>query len=139
MFEIVLPAAVEAEILSPDPHYPSRVYPDSALFEAMVPNFVRPSGPVPPRLRQFGPGESEAIPWAAQLDCPALINDRRPYEHARALQIAAISVPGMIVIARSQEFIPDHVARAILAQAAFHGTSPRLIQEANELLDDLLR
>jgi hypothetical protein len=40
----------------------------------------------------------------------------------------------MVIAARSQQFVPDHVAQAMLRMCAQHGTSPVLIQEALEVL-----
>jgi predicted nucleic acid-binding protein len=66
-----------------------------------------------------------------------LINDRRPSELARNLGLAVVSCPGMIVVARSQQLIPAHMAHAMLRMCAQHGTAPAIIQEASLLLSAL--
>jgi predicted nucleic acid-binding protein len=85
-------------------------------------------------LDRFGAGEAAAIALSRSIDSVLLINDRRPADLARNLGVAVVTCPGMIVVARSQELIPDHVARAMLSMCSQHGTSPLLIDEASRLL-----
>jgi predicted nucleic acid-binding protein len=133
-FGIVVPGAVEAEIRCTDARYPQRLYPDTALFDQVRDQFESPSDPEPTPLDRFGAGEAAAIAVSRSIAAALLINDRRPAEFARNLGLAVVSCPGMIVIARSQQLIADHMAQAMLRMCAQHGTAPALIEEASRVL-----
>jgi predicted nucleic acid-binding protein len=133
VFEVVVPAAVEQEILQPDRVYPDRLYPDTALFQQLRPLLSNPPMAEPPPLPMFGGGEAAAIPLAQELQAALLVNDRRPAAFARNLGVAVVTVPDMIVILRSRELVPDHMARAMLAASQQHGTSPQLVSAAAAL------
>lgn len=133
-FSIVVPSAVEAEIRAADVRYPQRLYPDTALFDQVRDQFERPPSPEAPPIQRFGPGEAAAIAVSRSLGATLLINDRRPAELARNMGLAVVSCPGMIVVARSQQLIPAHMAQAMLRMCVQHGTAPLLIQEASLLL-----
>jgi predicted nucleic acid-binding protein len=136
-FGIVVPRAVDAEIRVIDGRYPRRLYPDTALFDQVRHQFQDPPEPEPAPLDRFGPGEAAAIALSRSINSVLLINDRRPTELARTLGLPVVTCPGMIVVARSQELIPDHVARAMLRMCAQHGTSPALVDEAAILLTEM--
>ncbi len=133
-FGIVVPSAVEAEIRATDTRYPQRLYPDTALFEQVRDQFQSPPDPEPAPLDRFGAGEAGAIALARSMRAALLINDRRPSELARNLGLAVVSCPGMIVLSRSQQLIPPHMAHAMLRMCAQHGTAPSIVQEASLLL-----
>jgi predicted nucleic acid-binding protein len=138
LYGIVVPGQVEQEIRTPDRRYPQRLYPDTALFDQVRRLLLSPPTPEPPAIARFGVGEAAAIPLAETLGATLLINDRRPAEYARGLGIRVITAPGMVVLARSQEFVATHVAEAMLRTCAQHGTSPALVQEASLVLSALL-
>jgi predicted nucleic acid-binding protein len=133
-FTIVVPSAVEAEIRATDTQYPHRLYPDTALFEQVSDQFHSSPQPEPAPLDRFGAGESAAIALSRSMAATLLINDRRPSELARNLGLAVVSCPGMIVVARSQQLIAAHMARAMLRMCAQHSTAPSLIHEASLLV-----
>jgi hypothetical protein len=138
-FTIVVPDHVEAELCHPDALYPTRLYPDSALFEQVRPLLQAPPAPCPPPLGQFGKGEAAAIALAAVHGFALLINDSRPAAFARNMGVAnVVTVPGMVVLARAEGLLGDHQARAMLRACSFHGTSPSLLAEAELLLDALV-
>lgn len=136
-FSIVVPGAVEAEIRACDARYPGRLYPDTALFEQVRDQLLAPPDPEPVPFGRFGAGEAAAIALSQQLGATLLINDRRPSEVARNLGLAVVSCPGMIVIARSQQLVPGHMAQAMLRMCAQHGTSPSIVDAASLLLSAL--
>jgi predicted nucleic acid-binding protein len=136
LFEIVVPRAVEREIMYADRQYPARDYPNTALFREVRELMAEPAEEPPP-LRVFGGGEAAAIPLARQLNATLLVNDRRPVTFARNLGIRVTTVPDMIVFLRSREFIPEHMARAMLTTSQRHGTSPVLVEAAEQLLSAL--
>lgn len=133
-FDMVVPHAVEAEIRATDTQYPQRLYPDTALFEQVCDQFQSPPDPEPTPFDRFGAGEAAAIALSRSTGATLLINDRRPSELARNLGLAVVSCPGMVVLARSQQLIPGHMAQAMLRMCAQHGTAPSIIQEASLLL-----
>jgi predicted nucleic acid-binding protein len=135
LYDVIVPKAVADEIMRPDPMYPQRVYPDRALFEQMLPQMNGTPEDEPTPLRLFGPGEAAAIPLAQRLDCRVLINDRRAAAFARNLGLIVLTVPDVIVVVRSWELLPDHVARALLQAGERHGTSPILVAGAMRALD----
>jgi predicted nucleic acid-binding protein len=136
-FSIMVPGGVETEILATDERYPQRLYPDTALFIQIRGQFLRPPEPEPAPLERFGAGEAAAIALSRSTGGTLLINDRRPAELARNLGLAVVSCPGMIVIARSQQLIPSHMAHAMLRMCGQHGTAPSIVQEASILLTSL--
>lgn len=133
-FTIVVPRAVDTEIRAIDGRFPTRLYPDTALYEQVCDQFQTPPEPEPAPLDRFGAGEASALALASAMETLVLINDRRPATLARNLGLAVVTCPGMIVVARSQELIPDHMAQAMLRMCSQHGTSPSLIEEASLLL-----
>jgi predicted nucleic acid-binding protein len=136
-FRIVVPSAVEAELRATDRQYPRRLYPDTALFEQLRDQFQSPPDPEPAPFDRFGAGEAAAIALSRATGATLLINDRRPSELARNLGLAVVSCPGMVVLARSQQLIPAHMADAMLRMCAQHGTAPSVVQEASLLLSAL--
>jgi predicted nucleic acid-binding protein len=138
LYRIVVPRQVEQEIRIPDRRYPQRVYPDTALFDEVRHLLLSPPTPEPPAIARFGAGEAAAIPLAETLNATLLINDRRPAEYARGLGIRVTTLPGLIVLARSRDYVATHVAEAMLRTCTQHGTSPALVQEASLVLSALL-
>lgn len=95
-FEIVVPRAVEAEILAVQLAAPRREYPDATLFRHLRAQMREAPVSVTP-LRVFGPGEAEAIPLAQALNAVLLINELPATRYAVSLGIQVTSVPGVIV------------------------------------------
>ena len=134
-----MPRAVEREITAPDHLYPARIYPDAALFQELRSLMRDPPEVEPPPLAVFGGGEAAAIALAQLLQLTVLVNDRRAAGFARNLGLAVLTIPDTIVPLRSQELIPDHMARAMLAASRRHGTAPTLVAAASPVLDLLIQ
>lgn len=88
---------MEQEILFRDPDYPQQEYPSATLFRRLRSQMEDPPVDVPEPLATFGFGEAAAIPLAAHLGIPLLMNDWRAVHHARALGIEVFTVPAVIV------------------------------------------
>ena len=136
LFEIVVPHAVEAEILAVHPSAPRREYPYATLFRHLRPQMTGPPEPIPAPLPIFGPGEAEAIPIAHQLGAALLINERRAATYAANLAIPIVTVSAVIVSLRDQEVISDRAARTKLALIQLI-TAPQIMEDALRALDAL--
>ena len=90
-------------------------------------------------MRQFGPGERQALNVA--LDHPdwvLFIDDRRPFEEAIRLGLQAISSPALVVLLARDGAMSATDALAMLARLAGLGRlSPRLIDAATAALQQL--
>jgi predicted nucleic acid-binding protein len=110
LFKIVVPVAVEREILSVQALAPGREYPYATLFRHLrspmldVPTSIEP-------IRQFGRGEAEAIALAAHLELALLINERRAAQYAENLGVSTITVPSVIVVLLARDVISVRAAR----------------------------
>jgi predicted nucleic acid-binding protein len=131
LFEIIVPRAVEAELLGVQASAPSREYPYATLFRHLRSQMSGPPVPTPPSLRLFGAGEAEAIPLALALNARLLINERRAAQYATSLGIEVRTVPGVIVALSAQGVISLRAAR----------TKLRLIESitAREIMGGALR
>jgi predicted nucleic acid-binding protein len=133
LFEIVVPKAVEEEILAGQPGVAAREYPYSTLFRHLKHELRSPTVDVTP-LSVFGRGEAEAIGLATELNAVLLINERPGLQYARNLGLDVASVPSVIVLLRSQGVISDRAARRKLGLIA-PNTAAAIIDEAARALD----
>jgi predicted nucleic acid-binding protein len=133
LFEIVVPKAVEEEILAGQPGVAAREYPYSTLFRHLKHELRSSTVDVTP-LSVFGPGEAEAIALATELNAVLLINERPGLQFARNLGLDVASVPSVIVLLRSQGVISDRAARRKLGLIA-PNTAAAIIDEAARALD----
>lgn len=83
-------------------------------------------------VREFGPGEREAINLALEhRDWVLLMDDRRPLERATALGLKVLCTPVLVVALASEGSISTGEAVATLARlAAMQTVSPTLISVA---------
>jgi predicted nucleic acid-binding protein len=137
LFDMVVPKAVEDEILARQPGSAAREYPYATLFRHLRHALRSPTVEVTP-LSILGPGEAEAIALAAELEAVLLINERPGLQYARNLGLDVASVPSVIVLLRSQGVISDRAARRKLGLIAAN-TAPTMIDEAARALDVLQR
>jgi predicted nucleic acid-binding protein len=133
LFEIVVPKAVEEEILAGQPGVAGREYPYSTLFRHLKQELRTPTVDFTP-LSIFGPGEAEAIALATEPNAVLLINERPGLQYARNLGLDVASVPSVIVLLRSQGVISDRAARRKLGLIA-PNTAAAIIDEAARALD----
>ena len=135
-FRLLVPVAVEAEIMAQDVRDVELLYPYSQLYqlvkEAGHMQALNPSR----KLGLYGKGEDPAISLARERGALLLINDARPYHFARSLGIKSLTVPGFIVFLTSQNRIRVSAALAKLNAIAPH-TSQELMEEARELVQGL--
>ena len=135
LFDIVVPPAVEEEILASQPSAVAREYPYATLFRHLKHELRSPTVVVTP-LSIFGPGEADAIALATELKAVLLINERPGLQYARNLGLDVASVPSVIVLLRSQGVVSDRGARRKLGLIS-PNTSPTIIDEASRALDVL--
>ncbi len=133
LFDIVVPKAVEQEIVARQEGAAVREYPYATLFRHLRPALRSPTVDITP-LRTFGPGEAEAIALAVELKAVLLINERPGLQYARNLGMDVASVPSVIVLLRSQGVISDRAARRKLGLIA-PNTAPPIVEEARRALD----
>jgi predicted nucleic acid-binding protein len=136
LYAIVVPPAVEAEIVSVQPSAPRREFPYSTLFRHLRPQLLDPPQLVPAPLPVFGPGEAQPIPLARELGASLLINERRAATYAANLGIQVISVPAVVLDLHADGVISKRAARTKLALIE-PITSPALIAAARRALDTL--
>jgi predicted nucleic acid-binding protein len=137
LFDIVVPKAVEEEILAGQQGAAAREYPYTTLFRHLRHALRSPTMDMTP-LSIFGPGEAEAIALAVELKAVLLINERRGLQYAQNLGMDVASVPSVIVLLRSQGVISDRAARRKLGLIA-PNTAPAIVEEASRVLDLLSR
>jgi predicted nucleic acid-binding protein len=135
LFDIVVPKAVEEEILAGQLGVAAREYPYTTLFRHLRPALRSPPVDVTP-LSIFAPGEAEAIVLAVELKAVLLINEGPGLQYARNLGLDVASVPSVIVLLRSQGVISDRAARRKLGLIT-PNTAPATIDEASRALDVL--
>ncbi len=109
-----MPRAVIDEVMAQNPEAPGRVYPRQVrLAVALEDGRVQEWDPEQPYPR-FGRGEAACLGVALQHRCHLLLNDRRPYQEALRLGIAAVSVPEVVGILAGRGTISAHTARVWL-------------------------
>lgn len=133
LFGLVVPAAVEAELLATDPDYPTREYAYATLFRQLRGRMEDQPEDAPPPLPQFHSGEAAAISLAQYLTLPLLVNERKAAAYARNHGLMVFTVPMTIVDLRAREVVSDRAARRKLELIASM-TSPAFIAEALSLL-----
>jgi predicted nucleic acid-binding protein len=136
LFQIVVPRAVEQEILAPQIGAPSREYPYATLFRQLRLRMIDPPRDAPPPLTRFGAGEAAAITLAQALGASLLINERRAAAYADNLGIAVVTVPAVVVTLRLRNVISDRAARRKL-ELIEGNTAKELVDEARRVLDRL--
>ena len=136
LFQIVVPRAVESEILAPQAGAPAREYPYATLFRHLRGHMLDPPTNAPAPLGMFGAGEAAAITLAQALDASLLINERRAAAYAESLGIAIVTVPAVIVALRLGGIISDRAARRKL-ELIEDNTAQELMAEARRVLDRL--
>jgi len=133
LFDIVVPKAVEEEILGGQQSAGAREYPYTTLFRQLRQTLRSPTVDITP-LSIFGRGEAEAIALAVELKAVLLMDERPGLRYARNLGMDVASVPSVIVLLRSQRVISDRAARRKLELIA-PNTAPAIIEEALRALD----
>lgn len=98
IFTLVVPRAVEAEILATDPLVATRDYEYRALFRHLRAAMEAAPEPEPEPIPHPDAGEAAAIPVAAALRLPLLVNDRHAIRLARNYDVRTLDVPGLIVL-----------------------------------------
>lgn len=136
-FAMVVPAAVQEEILATQVGHPFREYPYATLFRQLRHRMIDPPADSPPAISRFGPGEAAAIALAGSLPAILLINEHPDAQYARNLGIPVVTVPSFIVTLRGLDLISDRAARRKL-ELIGPVTSPRYITEARQFLDYLV-
>ena len=147
LFDIIVPAAVEAEIMASHPSTPSREYPYATLLrylgdaaggsiaDEFGDKFRKPEVDVSP-LRIFGRGEAEAIALAKRLDVILLINESPGAHYARNMAVEVVTAPAVVVLLRSHGVISDRAARRKLMLIS-PNTASAIIEDALRVLDTL--
>lgn len=136
LFDIVVPEAVEAEILAVQASAPHREYPHATLFRQLRDRFHKPLASSPAPLEHFGPGEAAAIPLALALHAVLLVNEYPAGAYAANMGVQIVTVPTVIVTLRAQDIISPRAAEKKLA--LIEGiTSPRIIEQARRALASL--
>lgn len=70
-------------------------------------------------MNLYGPGERAALSLGRERQWPVLINDMRPHAYARLqLQLDAVSVPELLVLAVYAGWLPKNEALAMLHRIA---------------------
>lgn len=136
MFDVIVPPAVEQEILTPNRKSPLLLYPQQAVFQQLRGLMSSAPGDVPQVVGSFGAGERDAISTALHLQTTLLINDRDPARYAQALQIPVLYVPDFVVLIRTQGLITHARARSMIDLAG-RMTAPPVVTTGLLLLDEL--
>lgn len=134
LFDIIVPRAVEREILAVQHSAPQREYPYATLVRHLRNQMADPPEFTPTPLAIFGAGEAEAIPLAQQMSAALLINERRAAVYASNLNIPIVTVPAVVVALCDQKIISDRAARTKLALIE-PITAPDIIADARRALD----
>jgi predicted nucleic acid-binding protein len=137
-FDVYVSDAVRAEILTPNPRFPSIIYPEAQLFKVFeADGRFQQGNPDPVHvLPLFGCGEAHAIGFAQQREMWVLINDERPRQHALRLGLTAVAVPEFVVLLYDRGFIHSVSARRIM-EAIRPKTSARIMAEVEAVLKSL--
>ena len=130
LYDLIPPRAVEEEIAANDPRFPTGEFPYATLFRHLRDKMSDPPDPGPPPLDVFGAGEAAAIPLAAELSVPLLINESRARKYAANLGLVTITVPTTVVVLyrnrvisnmaawRKLDLLKGNTAAEIIADAA---------------------
>lgn len=115
--ELHAPSAAEKEINSEGP---PRQRPKAALFNAFrAAGMVRITDPRQITVDLYGPGDRAVLSLGRERQWPVLINDSRPHAYARLqLQLDAVSVPELLVLAVYAGWLPKNEALAMLGSIA---------------------
>ncbi len=113
--ELHAPSAVEAEINSAASPVQR---PKAAMFNALrTSGVVRRTDPRQITVNLYGPGDRAVLSLGSERRWPVLINDTRPHAYARLqLQLDAVSVPELLVLAVYAGWLPKNEALAMLRQ-----------------------
>jgi predicted nucleic acid-binding protein len=104
-FRIHYCATVKREIVTTDPAFTKRVYPQAMLFKVMKDDGrLHRKEPQQP-LSRFGAGEAHAMAPAFEHSWWLLTNDSRALRFAEALGIRCVSVPDFCVLLYAEERI----------------------------------
>lgn len=134
LFTLVVPEAVDHELLARNPSFPAREYPYATLFRQLRHHMVDPPEEAPGSLSRFNAGEAEAIPLAQHLRATLLVNERKATTYARNLGLQVLTVPSFIVALRALGVTSDRAARRKLTLIA--ASTPRaFLVEGSTLLD----
>lgn len=128
LHELHAPSAVEGEINS---DVPPRQRPKAAMFNAMrAAGGVRITDPAQVTVSLYGPGDRATLSLGRERAWPVLINDMRPHAYARLqLQLDAVSVPELLVLAVYAGWLPKNEALGMLQRIA-PVTGAKLMQTA---------
>jgi hypothetical protein len=135
-FDLIVPRAVEEELLRPQVGFPTREYAYATLFRQLRGRMTDPPVDAPPPLTRFGAGEAEAITLAAHLGARLLINDYVPAQYARRARLAVRTVPSFVVMLRLRGVISDRAARR-KREIIEPITAREFIADARRVLDTL--
>ncbi|MFH1909108.1 MAG: hypothetical protein ABIL11_17285 [Chloroflexota bacterium] len=130
--------AVEKEIMTTDPEETSLVYPQAMLFKVMKEDGRLHLTEIQQALPLFGIGEAHAISLAREQSWILLINDYRPLQFARSLNIQCVSVPDFCVLLYAEGKITLRAVRGYLHRLALI-TSLALIRRAEAVVDEIAR
>jgi predicted nucleic acid-binding protein len=132
LFRLTIPDAVVAEIRYPVRHLgvPS---PDTAVLEAwLASGQLRRENPKR-SLAWFGPGEAAAIALAEEHGYFLLMDDGRPYQHAKVRGIRVVGTPDLVVMLYDRQQVVLQEARAMLGSLL--GINTRIVGAASTLLE----
>jgi hypothetical protein len=136
LFEIIPPAAVEAEIFAKDPLLPTGEFPYTTLFRHLRDKMVDPPNPEPSPVQALGPGEASALALAAELHLPLLVNEAKAKTFATNLGVPVITVPAVVVALFARGVISANAAWRKL-ELLEHNTAPEILEEAAAALSAL--
>lgn len=111
--ELHAPSVVDAEINSAAPPLQR---PKAAMFNALrAAGMVRITDAQRITVNLYGPGDRAALSLGREREWPVLINDSRPHAYARVqLQLDAVSVPELLVLAVHARWLPKNEALVML-------------------------
>lgn len=115
--ELHAPSAVATEINS---EAPPLQRPKAAMFNALrTGGVLQMTEPRQVTVKLYGPGDRAVLSLGRERSWPVLINDTRPHAYARLqLQLDAVSVPELLVLAVYAGWLPKNEALAVLRQIA---------------------
>ncbi len=128
-FRVHYCAAVKGEIITTDPKETALIYPQAMLFRVFEEDGRLMQTEPSFSMNRFGVGEAFATALAFEKGWPLLINDSRPLQFARTLNISCVCVPdfcvmlfvsGRITLAAAQGYLKrltPTTAQSLLEQA----------------------
>lgn len=135
LFSVIVPGAVEEEILSPDPSHPNREYSYASLYRYLRVHMAAAPEPEPKPLGISGRGEAAALALAHQLGLAVLVNDRGAIRHARALGVRVVDVPSLVALLHGRGVLSATAAHRKL-DAIQSTTSPALVARVRAVIDE---